>query len=279
MPNKYIFTITTGRSGSVFLTNLLSENTHDSIVFHERTNWDTFGEVTPDLSHFTLFNSVGNVQKVRDFWKRKFTHDKKFEQSTYIETSHYLSKAGLVENLNLLTPDCDEIHIIIQRRDIFKIVWSLYNRNDFANLGFTWAFYLDPRYPNVIINSKQFMKHGAPGYALWYVFEMFTRAEYYKILYKDNPKITIHDIDLDDISNEANAKLFLSELGYPLDEISMPKKANDSPHFPYQNDEAKVRNLVAAFTFEPRKIALTYINSGKRLENPTMIHKTTNTYN
>lgn len=151
----------------------------------------------------------------------------------------------------------------------FKIVWSLYNRHDFANLGFTWSFYLDPRYPNVIVNSNQFMKHGQAGCALWYVFEMFTRAEYYKILYKDNKKITFHDIDLDNIIEESNAKSFLSSLGYPLDSVSMPKKANETHHFPYHNDEDTVKKMVNTFRFKPRELALRYINSGKRLAAPT----------
>ncbi|MEH6604177.1 MAG: hypothetical protein V7711_01230 [Pseudomonadales bacterium] len=268
MPSKYVFTITTGRSGSVFLTDLLEQNAPDSKVFHERTGYTAFGETTPDLSHFTLFNSVGNVPKVRDFWKRKFHHDSKIQKSNYIETSHLLSKAGLFENIDLLQPMAKEIHIIIMRRDIFKIVWSLYNRGDFANLGFTWLYYLDPRYPNKILLSDAFNKHGQVGWALWYVLEMFARAEYYKLLLADTQKVHIHDIDLSDITKEKGALSLLRDLGFKTTSksLQMPPKANQSNSFKYgQKEEQRVRQLVDGLRFNAKEIAAKYYDSGMRL--------------
>ena len=75
MADRFVFTITTGRSGSAYLADLLGSNLQDATVFHERTGWLNFGVVTPDLSDFTVFNSIGNVEKVQAFWRRKLERD------------------------------------------------------------------------------------------------------------------------------------------------------------------------------------------------------------
>ena len=70
---RFVFTIATGRCGTAFLTELLRGHIKDAKACHERTDYRSFGLHTPDASHFMLFNSVGNVQSVRDFWRRKLT--------------------------------------------------------------------------------------------------------------------------------------------------------------------------------------------------------------
>lgn len=64
------------------------------------------------------------------------------------------------------------------------------NRFEFANFGFTWLFALDPRYPNTIVKAEPFMQHGPAGTSLWYVHEVFARAEYYARLTATNPAFT-----------------------------------------------------------------------------------------
>lgn len=269
MPKKYIYCITTGRSGSVFLTELLEKNIPDSVVYHERTGWQLFGEVTPDLSHTMLYNSVGNVGRVQAFWKKKFRLDGRFAESTYIETSHLLSKAGLCENLHALLESAQQVHLIVLKRDVFKIAWSLYNRHDFSNTGATWVFYLDPRHPNTIINSDYFTRHGELGCALWYVYEMFTRAEYYKLLLAHEQKIIFHDVDLSDLIQPDGAAGLLNALGCQPAEgtVTIPAKKNEQHNFPYEGQENLLRELIANSHFDASASARRYYDAGNRLEN------------
>ncbi|HET9764809.1 MAG TPA: hypothetical protein VFR50_14905 [Casimicrobiaceae bacterium] len=64
---QFVFTLTTGRSGTQYLAELLRQNLPDAECYHEICGWDRFGVDTPDLSHMTLFNSQGNVESVQAF--------------------------------------------------------------------------------------------------------------------------------------------------------------------------------------------------------------------
>ncbi len=160
---QFIYTITTGRSGTTYLTELLKRNIADAEVYHERSSYTRLGIDSPDASHFTLFNSVGNVAQVRAFWQQKFERDAAGPSSCYAELSHPLSKAGLIENLDLLEGR-GVVHLILLKRDILEILWSFVNRFDFENNAFTWLFTLDPFYPNVIVRSCV-REHPARGWA------------------------------------------------------------------------------------------------------------------
>ncbi len=268
MSSKFCFTITTGRSGTTFLTNLLKANMDDAVVHHERLGFQSFGKNTPDASHFTLFNSVGNVAEVESFWNQKFARDRQVPNEWYIETSHFLAKAGLMENLNKLKPHVDEVHIILQYRDTFKTLWSFVNRFDFFNLGFTWLFALDVRYPNVIVNSKPFMQHGMFGHALWYIIEMRCRAEYYRQLYADDPKIHFHSIDLEDLVQQQGAlSLLLRLTGQDMTKCNIPAKTNETKReYMGTREREMCLMLVNRFQFDPVTISKDFIKQGQRLE-------------
>ena len=162
---RFVFTIAPGRCGTRFLSSLLERNLPAAEVHHERIGYRSFGVHTPDASHFTLFNSVGNVSAVREFWSRKLTALRYGNQPHYVETSHFLAKAGLVENLDLLG-DEPEVHLIVLRRELFALAWSLANRMDFANFGFTWLFALDPRYPRIIVDPSPLDRFGMLGHCV-----------------------------------------------------------------------------------------------------------------
>src|ERR1700674_19694 len=99
----FIFTMTTGRSGTQYLAELLGHNLPDAECHHEFLQWDSFGVDTPDVSHMCLFNSKGNIEKVVAFWDQKLKRIAATPHRFYVETSHMLMKAGLVENLSSLT--------------------------------------------------------------------------------------------------------------------------------------------------------------------------------
>ncbi len=227
---RFVFTITTGRSGTTFLTDHLRLNLNNAEIHHERGEaFHSHGWHTPDASHFMRFNSIGNLPDVRDFWRRKLACTVYGSSETYVETSHFLAKGGLIENLDLLGTDA-EIHLVHLTRDIFDTAWSLANRFDFYNLGFTWLFYLDPRYPKNLVPSEDFGKHGMLGYALWYVHEMQARAEYYRRCLVGQPNIHFHEVDLTDLTKVEGAKTLLTAINpdSQCEQPRIPEQANAS---------------------------------------------------
>ena len=98
MAKKFVYTITTGRSGTNYLADLFKANIEDAKIYHERANFVELGRRSPDASHFTHFNTFGNTRDIAQFWKQKLSDDTAEVGSAYVETSHLLSKAGLFEN-------------------------------------------------------------------------------------------------------------------------------------------------------------------------------------
>ena len=264
---QYIFPITTGRSGTVFLSKLLKANLPDADVFHERLDFLNIGVNTPDASHFTTFNTVGNVPKVRAFWQQKFQRDQQGKKAYHAEISHFLVKAGLLENIDLLD---GQIHIVVLKRDIFKILWSYINRFDFFNTGFTWMFTLDYRYPNTIINTDPFLKNKTIGIPLWYIYEIFTRAEYYRLLLKDRPNVTFHDVNLEDLVTPVGATQLIESLGISVNEpIKLPPKENRTKSW-FFGESMKQQALMYCkqFQFYPVDLARQFFERGQRLGAP-----------
>lgn len=269
MPKRYIFPITTGRSGTVFLTELLKLNWPEAETHHERLGFQTLGLDSPDASHYTLFNSVGNVDRVKAYWDIKMARLRASKAETYAEISHFLFKAGLVENMAPLLED-GEVHLVLLTRDPFKIQWSYVNRFEFSNFGYTWLFALDPRYPNVMVKAAPFMEHGMAGNALWYVHEVFARQEYYARLVADMPGVHVHRVDLSEITKPAGAAKLLTALGHATttDTLKMPPKQNASKQTHFGADmENFCKRLVAGAPLKSEEIAHRYFDAGRRLAN------------
>lgn len=265
---RFVFTITPGRTGTTYLAKLLEQAVPDAECHHERTGFDRMGAHSPDASTFMLFNSHGNVGEVRDFWRRKFALIRHGRGSTYIETSHYLAKAGLIENLDLLGDDA-QIELIDLRRDLFSVVWSTANRFDFANRGFTWLFALDPAYPRRIIDPAPLRKHGMVGDCLWYVAEMYTRAEYYSRLLADRPNVTVRTVHLEDLVEASGARSFLDAVGLAPSRGGvqlLPSEKNDSKVWPLGDKmKEEARTLVEKAPLDPAALAEAFIAGGRRL--------------
>ena len=271
MSRRLLYSISTGRCGTMFLANLIRANLREetAVVHHERLGFLNFGVHTPDLSHMTTFNAVGNVTHIREFWQRKLAYDQAESVPAYIEMSHVLAKAGLLENLDLIDKN-RAVDIVVLTRPIEDIVWSFVNHFDFAGYGFMWPFTLDPNYPNTILKLRP--EHLSPvRIAHWYVCEMWTRAAYYEQLLRDTPNLRFHRISLTDIADERGADAFIGRL-FP-DERStsfvMPPKANEtrSPYFPPAiRDE--VQRICRDIPVDFGRIAAEFIRAGKRLETP-----------
>ena len=269
---SFIFTISPGHTGTLYLAGLLQINLPDANIHHEILGFDKFGVDTPDLSHSTLFNSQGNVLKVRSFWNQKFSRIVNTACSYYGETSHLLAKAGLMENISSLYPH-GTIHIFCLKREMYKILLSFKNRFEFINRGNMWLWYLDPLYPRKIVTYEPFKEIGVDGMRLWYICEMLTRAEYYKLLYRNSPYIKFHDIDIKDMSDRGHVSRLLSALAVDTepDKVIIPERKNVTPTdfiAPQETSEEEIeliKQFIAIMRFDPVQLAKHFFNRGNRL--------------
>src|SRR6185369_16015283 len=109
---KFIFTLTAGRTGTAFLAELIKWNVSNAEVHHEITEYSSFGTDTPDISHLHAYNASGNTPAIQQFWQNKLKKITSGNKEVYVETSHVLMKAGLVENIAEMMKD-HEIHFVI----------------------------------------------------------------------------------------------------------------------------------------------------------------------
>ncbi|HTS21506.1 MAG TPA: hypothetical protein VMN79_06790 [Casimicrobiaceae bacterium] len=251
----FVFTMTTGRSGTRYLAELLQQNLPDAECYHEIVGWDRFGVDTPDVSHMTLFNSQGNVEKVREFWRAKLTRIASTRHRFYVETSHVLMKAGLVENIAPLTAK-GRVHFVLLERDTYATIASLRRRLDFVNKGTWWLWYLDPDYPKNLVRSAELVDSGISGLCLWYVLEIRARAAYYRKLLKGTPNVVFHTFDLEELRAPEGIARFLAALGAPRDpaQISVPGPRNtgQTPVQITRQEEQRIRDLIASVESAPR---------------------------
>jgi hypothetical protein len=226
---KLIFTLTCGRTGTAYLTDLLAANVPNARVFHEILSYGSFGFDAPDVSHLHAFNARGNVPHVQEFWRRKLKRIEACDRPIYAETSHVLMKAGLVENLAELAP-AHEVHFVVLQRDIVQTLVSYRNRFDFTNAGNMWLWYLDPGYPRNKVDPKPFLPHGVLGIRLWYIYEIRSRAALYRQAYAGRPNWHFHDADLAALSDRDSVASLLGALGAPAaaSDVVIPPRQNAS---------------------------------------------------
>lgn len=264
----FLFTMTTGRSGTQYLTELLRQNLPDAECHHEILGWDRFGVDMPDLSHMTLFNSQGNVEKVQEFWRQKLARIAATPHRFYVETSHMLMKAGLIENLAPLT-EAGRVHLVILERDPFATILSFLSRSDFASHGNQWLWYLDPRYPKNIVNPMQAMERGGiSGVCLWYIAEIRVRAAYYERLLAGRSNVAVHRFTLDELRQAAGASRLLDALGGPKPPQAIvlppPQNVNVDKLDLGAGEAAALRELIASMPFNAELIAEETVNRGFR---------------
>jgi len=267
MKKHFVFTITAGRTGTHSLTELLHLNLSNAKVYHEFINYDSWGLDSPDISHMTLFNSVGNVPKVQNFWRIKLQRILRTKMPVYVETSHLLVKAGLVENLNLLPKD-SKVTFICLSRDVVKTVLSYRRTHMFDNKILLWSQFLDPLYPRNILNSEQLLKLGLDGICIWYIFEMMARKEYYKLLLKDMDHIQFIDVDIKDLDHPDRVSTLLSDLGVEkkTQDVLIPSPLAVSTGDQTKQIEAKhfeqLKKILENISYSPSDMAAEFLAKG-----------------
>jgi len=265
---NFVFTVTTGRSGTLYLKELLEVNLSE-IESHHEILWgfDKFGKETPDVSHFHEFNSGGNTTKIMKFWMQKFSRIAKTKSNYYVETSHLLAKAGLVENLGLLK-NFGQVYLVLLKRDVLKTLISMHKRNTYLNVGNMWLWHLDPSYSKNIVNVEPYKRFELQGLRLWYIHEMRARAEYYKQLLENDKGITIVDVDIDELNDNKGVEKFLGRLGYKAKkdkiEVLAPKHVGPKTALDPGLEE-HFKKMIKSFIFSAEKLAKGYIEAGRRL--------------
>jgi hypothetical protein len=246
---KFVFTLTTGRSGTRYLATLLRQNLPDAECHHEIHGWDRFGIDTPDVSHMTLFNSQGNVEKVESFWMAKLARIAATPREFYVETSHILMKAGLVENLAPLTA-AGTVHLIALERDPYATILSFRNRFDFLGKANCWLWYLDPEYPRNLVPSRELVADSINGLCLWYILEVRARAARYEEQLRGEPRILFHRFRLEELRDAAGASRLLHALGAPLPSagVRVPEPENVGRFLVNIDlaEQARIKHLIAS---------------------------------
>ena len=254
----FVFTLTTGRSGTLYLAELLAKNLPDAECYHEIFGWDRFGVDTPDVSHMTLFNSQGNVEKVQAFWASKLTRVAATPRQFYVETSHLLMKAGLIENLAPLTAK-GTVHLIALERDVLATMVSFRQRLDFLHKGNQWLWYLDPDYPKNLVPSSDLVEAGINGVVLWYILEIRARAAHYEKRVAGIPNIVFHRFKLEELQAAEGASRLLRALGVAKEagQVIIPAARNVGPTLATIDaaEVAAIRDLIASVAKSPGAIA------------------------
>jgi hypothetical protein len=246
---KFVFTMTTGRSGTRYLARLLEQNLPDAECHHEIHGWDRFGVDTPDVSHMTLFNSQGNVEKVQAFWKSKLARIAATPREFYVETSHLLMKAGLIENLAPLTAE-GTVHLITLERDPYATIVSFRERLDFLSRANYWLWYLDPEYPRNLVPSRDLAADSLDGLCLWYILEIRARAARYEKLLSGERAIVFHRASLEELAHADGASRLLQALGVPTQasNVRVPGPENVGRRMIRIDsaEQARIRRLIAS---------------------------------
>jgi len=264
----FLFTISPGRCGTRYLTELLKVNLDNAEVHHERIGPGGTGRHSPDAFHLTEFNTHGNTPDVRDFWHQKFMADRYGPTRTYAELSHFLCKGGLVENLDLVT-DFASVDLLMIDRDLFDLTWSFANRFDFANRGFTWLFALDPGYRRTIVPSDPYTGNGMIGACFWYALEMKARSAYYEKLLSGNPHVKCHHVQFETVITQNGARSFLEQFENTAgiqETFKLPGKLNETKaEMLGQPEKDLIQQWIEGLKGDPGDLGARYFDEGNRL--------------
>lgn len=202
---KFIFTFTTGRSGTKYLYALLRDCCPEVSVYHERLNLST---VMHEMNNGTTRHEA--TKYVRHQKLPQLEQDVG-DKDIYVETNHLVCKCFLEELIHELA----NVKIIYLYRNMIDVATSLYSHDTIPKVRtgrrhFASRYYILWTDKNVrfdITNADT--EFTDLDLCFWYCFEMMARAEEFIAKY---PDIT-HSVTLDDINTFGGAKRLFQELG------------------------------------------------------------------
>jgi hypothetical protein len=212
----YVFSATTGRSGSLTLANVL-ESLEDAVVFHE-----------PDpIMHSRHLSGPERLASLDElFWRRKRieVHRAARGHRYYVETNHQFVK-GFADQAAAWFGD--RLRVVHLRRDPVSVAASFYRMSSIPGLprrGSLWL--LDPRSgDNLIQLGEVLFGDGEFGHdyykCLWYWFETEARVERFRDRYSRVPVQLISTSDLNDLEK---VRGMLQSLGLAYDDSALVRR-------------------------------------------------------
>jgi len=212
----YVFSATTGRSGSMTLANVL-ESLQDAVVFHE-----------PDpIMHSRHLSGRDRLASLDDlFWRRKRieVHRAARGHRYYVETNHQFIK-GFAEQA--ATWFGERLRVVHLRRDPVSVASSFYRMSSIPGLprrGSLWL--LDPRSDeNLIQLGEVLFGDGDFGHdyykCLWYWYETEARVRHFR---DRHPKVPVQSIGTSDLNDIEKVRALLKGLGLAYDETALSRR-------------------------------------------------------
>jgi hypothetical protein len=212
----YVFSATTGRSGSMTLANVL-ESLQDAVVFHE-----------PDpIMHSRHLSGPDRLASLDElFWRRKRieVHRAARGHRYYVETNHQFIK-GFADQAAAWFGD--RLRVVHLRRDPVSVAASFYRMSSVPGLprrGSLWL--LDPRSDENLIQLGELLFGGGEfGHdyykCLWYWYETEARVRHFR---DQHPKVAVQTIGTSDLNDLVKIRGLLQGLGLAYDEDALAQR-------------------------------------------------------
>jgi len=212
----YVFSATTGRSGSLTLANVL-ESLEDAVVFHE-----------PDpIMHSRHLSGPERLASLDElFWRRKRieVHRAARGHRYYVETNHQFVK-GFADQAAAWFGD--RLRVVHLRRDPVSVAASFYRMSSIPGLprrGSLWL--LDPRSgDNLIQLGEVLFGDGEFSHdyykCLWYWYESEARVQQFRERY---PRVPVQMITTADLNELEKVRGLLQGLGLAYDEAALARR-------------------------------------------------------
>lgn len=215
---RLIFTVTTGRSGTGLLADLINSSTTGDVACHH--------EPEP---HFAadFEQNRGEIQAAKRFLiEKKFPAILQTDSKIYIETSHLFCKGFFEAALSLgVAPE-----LIILRRPEREVATSMYQLNTIPGRTEKGRkFYLSPDDPGILFKPQDDSQYNDYQMCFWYALEIRARQERYRLLYETMGSRT-YFLPFSELVSGRAFNSFLRELNLPLrlfKKSIKPEKVND----------------------------------------------------
>ncbi len=201
MPEKLIFTVTSGRSGTEFLTYQLGLLKNTTSLHEPSPGFESVMRAVQD-----------NPTIANDFLlNQKIPFIKRFHSLIYIETSHLFCKGFLEPLINLgYVPD-----LILLRRNIRDIAKSLYALNTIpGRTNLALKYYLSPDDPSVFLPLTNWSRLDDYQLCFWYGLEIEERMKRYsEIIAKHGGQVA--EITFEEVISYKALPILIKRLNLP----------------------------------------------------------------
>jgi len=189
---KYIFSISTGRSGSQYLAELLA-TAKDTVSFHEP-------EPKMHDIHLRMVEERGLEATYRE---RLIKIDaikkavRKSGASIYAETNHMFIKTFF----DVVIKELNDVQVVFLRRNLVEILKSFYQLRYFTEENQAWKRWMT--FPMSQNSAIKFVGNPTDeiDLSIGYIIDMYARAERFQA---QHPEINVISFDISDFKNEAS---------------------------------------------------------------------------